>query len=49
MTSNDLEKPQMTSNGPVLIPVKSKNKMKGATIAENNENFLDEIHHNNNL
>ena len=45
MTSNDIKKPQMTSNDPEGEPAKSKNNLKGGAIFEINGEILDGILH----
>ena len=49
MPSNDLKRPQMTSNDSDVKPVKSENKLKGGAKIEINANNLDEMLHDNNL
>ena len=46
---HDLKRPQMTSSDPVVKPVKSKIEKKGGENFELNDEYLDEIFHNNNL
>ena len=46
MTSNDLKRPQMTSNNSEVKPVKNKDKLQGGAKIEINEQYLDEIVHN---
>ena len=48
MTSNDLKRPQSISESSEVKPVKSKNKLKGGANAEINDEYSDEILHNNN-
>ena len=49
MSSNDLKKPQMTSNDPEVKTVKSRNKLKGGANREKNDKKLDETLHNNKI
>ena len=49
MTSNDLTKPESTSNGK---KIKTKNNLKGGLVQDNveiNDQYLDEVIHNNDI
>ena len=51
MTSNDLKRPQATSNENSK-KVKTKNNLKGGFVhknVENNDQYLDEVLHNNDI
>ena len=49
LSSNDLKQTQMSKFVEPIKPVKTKNKLKGGAIIENNDKYLDEILHNINL